>query len=746
MPCPIIYNFNITGDCTNTNSGAFTFNVSGTPNFTLTWLSPNSIPTALLTGSTDTYTLTGLSAGTYSVNLTDGCVDSYSINFTISSGTCVGISDISNTTCGLNNGSITASTSIYYGYPQEFYLYELFNGYITSGTNLGTTFVFNSLTAGTYYVIANDGGGCSGSSESCIIQPSSIFDYTIEIEDDSSCGPSNGSVYITSINGGSPPFNYLWSNGGTNSYITGLTSGLYNVTITDNDGCVVSASATVNTIPPLQILPYTLIQPTCFNNDGSIIVQVTGGTEPYIYYLSNGQSFTGSSTTHEFSGLASGNYTVTVNDSHYCTVSQSVTLLTPAGFSPPVVVVSGSTCNNNDGSITVTMVGSPGLYTFNLSGASGSNVTYNANIPSAAPFIQPLLSLPSDTYLLTITNSLGCTFTQTYTVTNTVKFNISASTIGTTCGLNNGSVTITVGSGGTPNYTYTITGNAPISSSSTAVTINNLSSGSYTATVTDTATPGNTPCTQTISFTVPSSTGVDFTLDGIDTTNGNDGIISALIFQGEPPFTLTWSPNVGAQTGLVVTGLTPGNYSLTVIDDNGCAQNRPITIGGFSQVTSYQTYNVCDSNFQNSLELGKKGIKQMLLEGYYDLTIDDFNCVLNKTIFIGEVVINGIIKTLSFYTGTTLSDYPSDEDWYEFLDNTISDYEGIKEVIIKPDENQLIIITICANDEINFNNSNVKVDLIIKYDISCVTCNISEKQFQDGEKYKFMSGDDYWLM
>lgn len=741
MSCPLLYNFSLTGDCSNTGSGEFELSITGTPNFTLTWISPVVESPVTVVSSPATYSVSGLSAGTYSLQITDGCLSpgptTIPINFTISSGTCVSIDSTQSTTCNSDNGILTASTANFYG-SADFYLYENTLGYITSANTGFNTYVFPSLTAGTYYVIADDGGGCTGKSETCIIKSSTTFTYGFYVVNNAGCSPyDTGAIYITGLTG-YPPYTYSWSNGQTGDTITGLTEGVYSVVVTDNTGCVIGNSTSVVTVPTVGLGTYFTTAPSCFAADGEISITVTGGTAPYYYLLSNGDSYITFSPTHTFTGLSSGNYVVSVTDAGFCNFTTNIVISTPNLFHTISVTTNDSLCNNNDGSLSIVLGGSPGLYTYTLTGA-GVNQSVTTGLSTI------FNNLPSGTYNLTIETSAvpGCVYTQTYTISNTVLFNLTGTTTGTTCNSSNGSVELGI-SGGTPPYDYSIIG--PISlittESTSAYTFNNIPSGNYTATVTDASL-----CSQTLLFTISSSNNVNFNLVGTNPTNGTNGIVSTLITQGEPPFTLTWSSNVNGQTGLTVTGLTAGTYTLTVIDDIGCVSTKTTTITGYNVISSYQVYNICDSDFENTGELGQKGLKQMLLEGFYDLTMDDFNCVLNQSVFIAEVTVNGIKTTTPFYTGTTLDDYPTNSEWFTLLGNILSSYEGIKEVIVKPGENQIVIITVCANESLDYNNSKVNIDLIINYDISCVECAKDLiKQFQNGDDVNFMDGVTYWFM
>ena len=209
---------------------------------------------------------------------------------------------------------------------------------------------------------------------------------------------------------------------------------------------------------------------------------------------------------------------------------------------------------------------------------------------------------------------------------------MTTTSTGTTCSFTNGAINLEI-SGSTGPYTYSINGSSLVSPLS-AYTFSNLASGTYTASVTDFS-----GCQQTNSVLVAPSSNPNFILNATNTVNGSDGTITAYITNGVPPFTLNWSSNVNGQTGYTINSLSAGTYSLTVIDFNGCSTISSVIITGTNSVSSYQTYTICDTDFINSPNAIKTGPKQMLNEGFYDLTINDINCVLNEAIF--EAIVSG---------------------------------------------------------------------------------------------------------
>jgi len=727
-----IYNYSVSGDCTNSGFGGVSFSITGgSPNYTVSEISTSGL--LPLSSNTTTYFVTGLTPDTYILEIIDSCLEPPFIpryvEFTISSGTCVSI-ESSGTTCGLNNGTITASTTNYYGVG-SFYLYENTLGYITSGDS--TSNVFTNLSPGLYYVIGDDGGGCTGRSEVCLIKETSPLDFGLYVVNDASCVPIDGTgkIFVTGLTG-NPPYTYSWSpNVGTQTgpEVTGLTLGTYTLTITDFEGCTITKSVVLSDVPDLGVAAMlTTIQPSCFSNDGEVEVIVSGGTAPYYFSGSNGEITIQYSNIYTFTGLSSGVFTVSVTDAGLCNVISSVSLLTPNGFIVTTMSVTNSNCNSSDGSVHIELNNglSPGNYQYTLYDFNGNSTVTTTNS------ICDFFGLESGSYTILIQdvpNNSGCIYTGHFTVVNVNKYEISVSYSDTTCGLNNGTAIITATSGGTLPLSYNLSGGTPVTTTTQLTNVfNNLSSGFYVATVTDSGSP---TCTQTENFYIADSQPVDFTLVGVQPTIGNDGEIYLNITSGVPPFTIVWSSNVGAQTGLHLTGLSNGNYSVLVTDSEGCLKSDTIILNGTELTTSYASYTVCSDDFVNTGIYGKRGILQMMNEGFFDLTSGDIGCYIVNATFRTQVEIDGVIKEDLFYTytGGSFAQY-ADTIWIQSLKDTIQEYPEIGDVIIDLGKNKITITNNC-NEKIkdcqltNFNDlgdTNVKINLLIEYLISCKDC------------------------
>ncbi len=302
----------------------------------------------------------------------------------------------------------------------------------------------------------------------------------------------------------------------------------------------------------------------------------------------------------------------------------------------------------------------------------------------------------------------------------TDTYTISTEITGTTCNQNNGAILVTKSDGGQPPYDYSLDGTQNIIDSSlSAVTFTNVSSGQHTITVTDA-----TGCTQTTQVYVTPSEPLDFSLYNTSCGEGSDGMLTALISTGTPPFQFYWSDNVvGNPQQIQVTGLTAGTYSLTVVADDGCSLTRTAVIDCSSLNVSYQTYVMGGEQFTIQSQT-KYGLLQMLNEGFNDLTNDKVNCDLLSAVFGVKVSVNplGLTTSQNFFTSTSLISAPSDNLYYDTVTDLLLTIPGIGGVSIDAINNQINIST--KPDDTSLNGQEIVIELTIVYDIMCLSCEL----------------------
>ena len=168
---------------------------------------------------------------------------------------------------------------------------------------------------------------------------------------------ANGEIEI-SVSGGAEPYQYKWTTGRTSSGIYNVRAGSYSVLVVDSLGC--TATETFFVSEPSAVAVYEEItNPACGQNNGSISLRVFGGTEPYLY------AWEGSTqTTSTIDNLSADNYTVTVTDGNYCTVTKTFSL---TEIGAPIIanpIVTPSKCNEPLGSVQIAVSGGTGELTF----------------------------------------------------------------------------------------------------------------------------------------------------------------------------------------------------------------------------------------------------------------------------------------------------------------------------------------------------------------------------------------------
>ena len=140
-----------------------------------------------------------------------------------------------------------------------------------------------------------------------------------------SCANGNDAEATAIVTGGTPPYIYEWSTGETTSTIQNLIAGIYLVFVTDAKGCQIEGRVKIEQPNGLEILPISVVAPTCFEgSDGQIEVNIKGGNPPYRYTWNTGNKST------SINGLSSGTYRIEVTDTKGCKAFYEVMLNDPA--------------------------------------------------------------------------------------------------------------------------------------------------------------------------------------------------------------------------------------------------------------------------------------------------------------------------------------------------------------------------------------------------------------------------------
>ncbi|MFK8007335.1 MAG: LamG-like jellyroll fold domain-containing protein [Saprospiraceae bacterium] len=423
-------------------------------------------------------------------------------------------------------------------------------------TNDGTR---SLLSANTYTVTVIDANGCLTTQTLSVTEPTALT-ITSTKEDIGCNGSSSGSIDIT-IGGGTPNYSYNWSNSATTQDVTGLDSGDYTVTVTDDNGCTILLTETITEPTSLSVstqrtINYNGSDISCAgNDDGAVEVIINGGTPNYNISWSSGQ------TTQEITGLGAGTYVVTVSDNNGCTGTSQISLSAPPSISLSVdrtIDYSNqdiSCYGASDGELGTTVSGGSGTYSYSWS--NGSTTTTISN-------------LSTGTYTVTVTDGFGCTVTASDVVSEPSELSVSISLTGsgvscpdaTDAGINS-SV-----SGGTTGYTYLWNGGQ------TTANLSSLGSGVYMLTVTD---ANNCTAADTLTLTAPSDLNFTTTFSDLTDCGADDGAIGVNASGGTGSYEYSID-GTNWQTDNEFYNLAPGTYNVYVRNSVGTCVKGPKTV------------------------------------------------------------------------------------------------------------------------------------------------------------------------
>lgn len=611
QPTPLASTSTVTNvSCNGGSDGSISVSIlGGTPGYTYSWAP----------GGQNTANISNQPAGVYTLTATDsnGCVITF-IDTIIQPPPLATVPTTTNVSCfGGSNGA--ANVAVSGGTPAYTYSWSPAGG--TAATASG-------LSIGTYTLLVTDANNCTITQTVSVAEPT-VLTATVSSTNETCDYLDNGTATLAA-SGGTPAYTYSWQPGGqTTSSISGLAAGTYTAIVTDSLGCQAITFATVTEPPTLAVTLFNQVNVSCFGgSDGSVTANPTGGTAGYTYsWMPGGQ--TGSTATN----LAAGTYTATVTDTNGCTALDTVTITQPPLLTM-TATVSNVSCNaGSDGAITANPAGGTPPYTYVW--LPGNQAT------------QTISGLPAGVYTVTATDSLACTVTASYTVTEPTPLAITISPTAVSCfGGSDGVATASV-TGGTPSYTYSWS-----PSGGTAATATGLAMGNYTVLVTDS---NSCMLTQTVSITEPTAlsattTATDETCDYL-----NNGSATVSASGGTPAYTYTWQP--GNLSGSTISSQASGTYTVTVEDANGCLDtltaviNEPLPIIiSFSNQVNVSCFGGSNGSITGSATGGTPNYvytwmpgsvngsgMNNLTAGTYTLTITDANsCTGSNTVAITQ--------------------------------------------------------------------------------------------------------------
>ena len=424
------------------------------------------------------------------------------------------------------------------------YLWTSPTGNIVSGESTLTPTVDQ---AGTYSILVTDtDNGCTNTASVEISQTPPLSLEISEFSNANCFGEATGSA-TAFAGGGDEDYIFQWSNGESMPTANGLAAGSYSVTVTDGEGCSETTSVTIEEPPVLELSVAVTGQTAVGVNDGTANATPTGGTPNYSYEWSNG------AMTASITGLAPGNYSVTITDENGCTAVQSVTVSEFDCVVKAEIDHTDVTCQGfDDGTATVELDGAstPVVYAW----SNGGNT-------------ETIEDLAPGTYTVTAVDDNGCEVVASATIMEPASLSPNATANAETgAGANDGTATADPTGGNSP-FSF------EWSNGEMTQSIEGLAPGIYTVTVTDdngcqsvqevTVFSFGCQIVSDISFSHPSCAGI------------SNGQATITLIGGLAPFDYEWSN--GGETP-TIEDLSGGTYSVTVIDDGGCEVIDEVTL------------------------------------------------------------------------------------------------------------------------------------------------------------------------
>ncbi|MFN4233268.1 MAG: gliding motility-associated C-terminal domain-containing protein [Bacteroidia bacterium] len=526
--------------CYGASTGAIDITVTG----------GNSPFTYLWSNNSTSQDLSNISAGTYSLLITDNTNCTFFISATVNQPQQITLNFVTqNPLCNnATNGQVLLTVAG--GTPNYTYLWS----------NNATSANLSNVGAGSYSVTITDQNNCTANGTVTLSNPPILllgFNTT-----NATCNGSSTGAIDLNVQGGTPPYNYLWSNGAQTQDISNIPAGNYSVTVSDTNNCSAALAINVSEPAPLSIALDSITHLLCNGTaNGGIDISVTGGTLPYTYSWDNG------ATSQDLSGLSGGTYTVIVSDFFNCSASQSYTVNEPSAIEINITTTPAD-CGFNNGSAVATVSGGTPGYSY-LWNTTPPQTSLNAN------------QLAAGGYSFQVTDQNGCIASESAIITSIGGPIISLDSIlHSKCATlfndtvisytNDGAIYISV-TGATPPYTY------QWSSGQTTQDITNLLPGNYLVTVRDV-----NFCLSTLSFTIngPAPLIFDVTTTDVLCNGQSNGAIDLTVSGGTPPYTYFWNKggNLIAQTQ-DLNNITAGTYVLQLNDGNNCIRGASVTIG-----------------------------------------------------------------------------------------------------------------------------------------------------------------------
>lgn len=643
-----VVTLNGTMGCINGIFNGTNLNIVGTTIFVTLDVTQPPICLPAISNITGSVNLTTLTPGTYTV------IGQYSENGNVTATLTQSL--VVGSCCSVNPGIVNSITTICAGDSITFTAadptlnsisWKLDGAAIGSSSSVTETF----MTPGTYTIsMVGDDGSCIDSSAQTI----TVGDFptiTFMPADEGCPGKADGSIMAMVSSSSPPPVTYSWSNGATSQSLTGISSGTYVLTATSSAGCATTDSATISAGPAVTAAFMASDTLVCAGDTVSFTNMSSGG-QANLWYV-NGVL---SSATPNFQTSLFTNPVNTIKlVSLSATCEDSVELTVELSQKPSIqTTVTKPACPaSSDGDITLSITPLHPPYTIAWSGGTSGST---------------LSQVPGGTYSFTLTDSVGCTFTDSVVVEpdSGIVASFTASDTGIVC--LGTTVTLNNTTSGTPSIDWHVNGASV--GTMLSQTLDLVDTGTYAIELF--VTDGACADTATLTIQVPPLPEIDATVADENCPDADDGEIDLTISQGIAPYQFAWNTGDNSED---LMGIGPGEYQVTVTDAEGCSVMDTftlVTLGGISADFEffYGPNGIAFSDLSDSAvswfwEFGdtntstdQNPIHQYQLSGTYFVSltvIDQYGCTGQIGIFVDFSV--GIddewIRTITFTPNPT---------------------------------------------------------------------------------------------
>ncbi len=522
-------------------TGGGTYNWSGPDGFTSSNQNPMVGP------------LTSAKAGTYTVTVTNasGCTDQASVDILVFPGISASVDPALPAFCPGSSVILTATGLGGNG------TYS-FNWVYPGGT--GNTESVEVFQTGNYTVTVTDGNGCA-IELSGMVQAAPGPVVTIIPDPAVICGGGSIDLTASAIGGSGGGYVFVWTdpamNQPTGPVITANQSGNYTVTVTDSDGC----SGTQTTIVTVQSNPTVSITADppqlCAGANSTLTATGNGGGGNYTYsWMTPGGPINGNPIT----ATQTGTYTVTLTDGGGCTSADTISIQPGSPLDVTINPDPASFCPG--GTVNLSVV---------VSGDQGNTLSYNWSTPSGPGAGQPLAASVTGTYVVTVTETNGCSGIDSVTVQELANLTITFAQDTVSFCPGGQAQLIGNANGGNGSYTYTWSFTGGTSMGDTLLT---NQAGTYTLAVVDGA-----GCSGLDSAVVLQATTIPVSIIGATSglCPGDSLVLSTLPAPG-PNWAINWTTPSGPSSNHPLVTFISGMYQVTVTDPQGCSGSAQTNI------------------------------------------------------------------------------------------------------------------------------------------------------------------------